>query len=235
MNDPASPAVRHTTTAAVVVVAGIAAAVSYAHMQELAEGAGEGWRSWLIPVSIDGLVVAASMVLLTRRRACLPGGWLAWGALAAGVLASLAANMANAEPTTTARLIAAWPAAAFAVAFELLLQQRRAELAEPSPAFASPAPAFIPADIPAAVDEREAIHVTRDASPPEVASTSPAPPAPAPAAGDQLATVRQLVAEGLGRDAIAKRLGISQHQARQAIAGVKAEKNRPLHAVGGVR
>jgi hypothetical protein len=29
----------------------------------------------LIPLSIDGLVVAASMVLLTRRRGGLPGGW----------------------------------------------------------------------------------------------------------------------------------------------------------------
>jgi hypothetical protein len=123
----ANSAVRHTTTGAVIVVAGIAAVVSYSHMQQLADHAGEGWRSWLIPVSIDGLVVAASMVLLARRRAGLAGGWLAWGALAAGVLASLAANMADARPEITAVLVAGWPAAAFAVVFELLLQQRRAD------------------------------------------------------------------------------------------------------------
>lgn len=132
MSTPVSPVIRHSTTVAVVAVAGIAAAVSYSHMQQLADHAGEGWRSWLIPISIDGLVVAASMVLLTRRRAGLPGGWLAWGALSAGVLASLAANIADAKPELWAQLIAGWPAAAFAVAFELLLQQRRAESAAPS-------------------------------------------------------------------------------------------------------
>jgi hypothetical protein len=119
--------VRVTTVCAVVVVAVIAAVVSYSHMQQLAASAGEDWRSWLIPLSIDGLVVAASMVLLTRRRNGLPGGRLAWGALGAGVLASLAANMADARPDVTAVLVAGWPAVAFAVAVELLLQQRRAE------------------------------------------------------------------------------------------------------------
>ncbi|MGH3993194.1 MAG: DUF2637 domain-containing protein, partial [Pseudonocardiaceae bacterium] len=105
----------------------------YSHLQQLAERAGEGWRSWLIPLSIDGLVVAASMVLLTRRRNGLPGGRLAWTALGGGVLASLAANMADARPEVTAVLVAGWPAVAFAVAFELLLQQRRAEHTAPSP------------------------------------------------------------------------------------------------------
>jgi hypothetical protein len=42
-------------------------------MYVVARAAGEQWRSGLIPLSIDGLVVAASMVLLTRRRAGLSG------------------------------------------------------------------------------------------------------------------------------------------------------------------
>lgn len=238
---------RHTTTAAVVVVAGVAAVVSYSHMQQLAQEAGEGWRSWLIPVSIDGLVVAASMVLLTRRRAGVPGGALAWGALAAGVLASLAANMADARPEVTAVLVAGWPAAAFAVAFELLLQQRRAERSQRSPAPVSVAPAALPAITEPVVEVRDVDRVTRDASPPELASAAPVPPAvapaPAPAAPEVardrqptpnvLVSVRQLVAEGLGRNAIAERLGITSHQARLAIAQVKAEQRAPLHAVGG--
>jgi len=116
---------RVVTVAAVLLVATVAALVSYAHMREVAERAGEQWRAWLLPLSVDGLVVAASMVLLTRRRVGLPGGWLAWCALLGGVGASLAANVAAADPSVTARLVAAWPALAFAVAFELLLQQRR--------------------------------------------------------------------------------------------------------------
>jgi len=118
-------ATRATTVAAVLVVAAVAAVVSYAHMQEVAERAGEQWRAWLLPLSVDGLVVAGSMVLLTRRSAGLPGGRLAWCALLGGVAASLAANIAAADDNVTARLVASWPAVAFAVAFELLLQQRR--------------------------------------------------------------------------------------------------------------
>ncbi len=85
-------AVRCTTVAAVLLVAAVAAIVSYAHMQEVARDAGEGWRAYLLPLSVDGLVVASSMVLLTHRRVGLAGGWLAWWALLGGVGASLAAN-----------------------------------------------------------------------------------------------------------------------------------------------
>ena len=116
---------RVVTVLAVLLVAVIAAVVSYVHMASLAREAGEGWRSGLLPLSVDGLVVAASMVLFTRRRTGLPGGRLAWAALLGGVAASLTANVAAAEPTVIARVIAAWPALAFAVAIELLLQQRR--------------------------------------------------------------------------------------------------------------
>jgi hypothetical protein len=118
--------------AAVVVVAAVAAVVSYSHMTELAHRAGEQWRSWLIPVSVDGLIVAASMVLLTRHRAGQPGAYLAWGSLTVGVLASLAANMADARPEVTSVLVAGWAPVAFAAAFHLLLQQRRAERAVPT-------------------------------------------------------------------------------------------------------
>jgi Protein of unknown function (DUF2637) len=165
-----SPTVRHTTTTAVVVVVGIAAVVSFAHMYGVAHSHGEDWRSWLIPVSIDGLVVAASMVLVTRRRAGRSCGWLAWGALGAGVLASLAANVADAQPNLTARLLAGWPALAFAVAFELLLQQRRAERVES------------PTDRPGPVARTEPTSPVHPTSPaPE--RLAPAASAPAPGAG----------------------------------------------------
>lgn len=41
-------------------------------MQQLRLHHGEAWRSFPIPLSIDGLMAAASMVLLTRRRSGLP-------------------------------------------------------------------------------------------------------------------------------------------------------------------
>lgn len=114
---------RRTTLAAVALVAAVAAAVSYAHMRELAYAAGEDWRSWLVPLSVDGLLVAAAMSMLVARRAGRAPSRLAWASLSLGIGASLAANVAAAEPTLAGRLVAAWPPVALALAFELLMQQ----------------------------------------------------------------------------------------------------------------
>jgi hypothetical protein len=120
----ASAMVRGITTVAVVAVAVVAAVASYDHQRALAELAGEGWRAWLLPVSVDGLVVAASMSMLVRRRAGLPAGSLAWASLLAGIGASLAANVAAADPTAIGRLVAAWPPVALVLAWELLMEVR---------------------------------------------------------------------------------------------------------------
>jgi hypothetical protein len=118
--------VQRVTTAAVLSVALVAAIASYEHMRALAELAGEGWRSWLLPISVDGLAVAASMTMLVRRRAGLPAGALAWVALLLGLGASLAANVAAAEPTVQGRLVAAWPPLGLLLSYELLMQQIKA-------------------------------------------------------------------------------------------------------------
>jgi hypothetical protein len=118
--------VQRVTTAAVLSVALVAAIASYEHMRALAELAGEGWRSWLLPISVDGLAVAASMTMLVRRRAGLSAGALAWVALLLGLGASLAANVAAAEPTVQGRLVAAWPPVGLLLSYELLMQQIRA-------------------------------------------------------------------------------------------------------------
>ena len=115
--------VRRVTTAAVLAVAAVAAVASYEHMRALAALAGEGWRSWLLPVSVDGLAVAASMTMLVRRRAGQPAGVLPWAALLLGLGASLAANVAAAEPTVVGRLVAAWPPVGLLLSYELLMQQ----------------------------------------------------------------------------------------------------------------
>jgi hypothetical protein len=119
-----SQAVRLVTIAAVLVVACTAAVISYAHMRHLAIEAGEGWRADILPLSVDGMMVVASMTALARRRAG-KGAALAWVALLMGVVASMAANIASAQPTLQGRLMAAWPPLALVVAFELLLQQGR--------------------------------------------------------------------------------------------------------------
>jgi hypothetical protein len=123
--------VRRVTTVAVLSVAGVAAVASYEHMRALASLAGEGWRSWLLPISVDGLAVAASMTMLVRRRAGLPAGGLAWVALLLGLGASMAANVAAAEPTVEGRLVAGWPPVALLLAYELLMQQVGHRTGEP--------------------------------------------------------------------------------------------------------
>lgn len=122
---PSAPGRSRVTTLAVLVVAAVAAIVSYEHMRALAAAAGEGWRSWLLPLSVDGLMVAASMTALARRQAGEPVGALAWLSLGLGIAASVTANVAAAEPTLVGRAVAAWPPLALGLSFELLLSQGR--------------------------------------------------------------------------------------------------------------
>ena len=78
-----------------------------------------------MPLAVDGLVVAASMTMMARRRAGKDAGWLAWVSLAAAIAASLAANVAAAQPTLIGRAVAAWPPLALLLAYELLMDQIR--------------------------------------------------------------------------------------------------------------
>jgi hypothetical protein len=104
----------------------IAGTVSYLHMHLLVELHGQpGWVAALTPMSVDGMIVAASTTLLADSRSGGRGGFLPWALLAAGSVASLAANVAVAEPTATGRVIAAWPSFSLIAAYELLMRQVR--------------------------------------------------------------------------------------------------------------
>src|SRR5690606_6663652 len=116
------------TIAAVLMLAGIAAVVSYSHMFELAQRHGEPvWRAALFPLSVDGMIVASSMTLLADARQGRRGGLLPWTLLVLGSLASLAANVAVADPTAWSRIIHAWPSFALMGAYELLMRELRRE------------------------------------------------------------------------------------------------------------
>ena len=118
--------IRWTTTGCVALLALIAATVSYLHMHVLVESHGQpGWVAALTPFSVDGMIVAASTTLLADSRSGERGGILPWALLVAGSVASLAANVAVAEPTATGRVIAAWPSFALIAAYELLMRQVR--------------------------------------------------------------------------------------------------------------
>jgi hypothetical protein len=104
----------------------IAATVSYLHMHMLVTAHGQpGWVAALTPLSVDGMIVAASTALLADSRSGGRGGILPWALLVAGSVASLAANVAVAEPTITGRVIAAWPSFALIGSYELLMREVR--------------------------------------------------------------------------------------------------------------
>src|SRR6266568_2889143 len=118
----------------------IAGTVSYLHMHALVALHGQpGWVAALTPLSVDGMIVAASTTLLADSRSGARGGLLQWALLAAGSVASLAANVAVAEPTPTGRVIAAWPSFALIGSYELLMRQvRRGAMRAAGPAARSP-------------------------------------------------------------------------------------------------
>jgi hypothetical protein len=118
--------IRWTTIGCVALLALIAGTVSYLHMHILVARHGQpGWVAALTPLSVDGMIVAASTTLLADSRSGRKGGALPWALLVSGSVASLAANVAVAEPTLIGRVIAAWPSFALTASFELLTSQVR--------------------------------------------------------------------------------------------------------------
>src|SRR6266496_4576857 len=118
--------IKGTTTGCVGLLALIAGTVSYLHMHALVALHGQpGWVAALTPLSVDGMIVAASTTLLADSRSGRKGGVLPWALLVVGSVASLAANVAVAEPTLIGRVIAAWPSFALTASYELLTRQVR--------------------------------------------------------------------------------------------------------------
>ena len=120
--------IRAVTIAAVLAVAAVAGWVSYRHAVTVVSAHGEtGWVGRMYPATIDGLIIAASMVLLDaarhRDRAPALAVWL----LAAGITATLAANvLAGAGYGPLGAVVSAWPALAFVGCYELLMLLVRA-------------------------------------------------------------------------------------------------------------
>jgi hypothetical protein len=107
---------------AVVAVAGIAAVISYSHAYELVRTHGEsGATARALPLTVDGLIVTCSLVLLdsARRRRSAPA--MAWLLLSVGIVATLGANVAHGlAHGVVGAVIAGWPALVAVGSFEML-------------------------------------------------------------------------------------------------------------------
>jgi hypothetical protein len=115
-------AIRASTAAVVLAVAGIAAYISYWHAYAVVREWGEsGITALLEPATIDGLVYASSMVILHAARHRLPVPRLARWMLVLGIAASLAVNVAQGWSHGLAgAVVAAWPAVSLVGSYELL-------------------------------------------------------------------------------------------------------------------
>ena len=193
---------------AVLVQALIAAALSFAHLHDIAAAAGQdGWKAWAYPISVDLLLVAAWRRLRTR----VGSRPLAWCWFGIALTASLGANVATAgfldlahAPALLRLLVAGWPALAFLGGTLLAhtpdtnheFATAPAPAPEPAAAGADPAPEPAPID------------------PPQEAPALP--PAPAPAVPAALVEHARKVADAhhaatgqrIDTDTLRARLGI---------------------------
>ena len=84
------------TAGAVLGVAAVAAVASYEHAYDLVRTHGEsGWTAHMVPLTVDGLIYASSMVMLDLARRKTPAPALAQWLLGLGIAAMLAANVAH--------------------------------------------------------------------------------------------------------------------------------------------
>lgn len=115
--------------AAVAVVAGV---VSYSHIIALGLRTGQSTAdAHLLPLVVDGLIVAGSVILLA-------GSLLGWLGVVPGIDATVFANVASGLPHgPLAATVAAWPAAAFSLASFTLERWLKSRV---RPAVASGAP-----------------------------------------------------------------------------------------------
>ena len=116
-------AIRLSTAAAVLVVAGIVAYASYWHAYAVVRAHGEtGITARLEPATIDGLVYASSVVVLYAARHRVPVPSLARWLLALGIAATLTANMAQGwSHGLVGAVVAAWPTVSLVGSYELLV------------------------------------------------------------------------------------------------------------------
>jgi Protein of unknown function (DUF2637) len=192
-------------SAPVLVLAVIAGAGSFAHIRDTAAEHGQGGpMAWAVAVCIDLTCVMAAR---ERQRDKRHGSTrrLSWPTvvLSGGVLLSLAANLAQAQPTAWGRIAAAVPSGAFLVAVSML--ERRANRTE-----ASRAPA---------ADDTQAVPAA-PASVPAPAAAPADPPSPGRPAAELVAFARRVAAEherthgqSITGDSLRARLGVSDQLA----------------------
>ncbi|WP_433540382.1 DUF2637 domain-containing protein [Streptosporangium sandarakinum] len=146
-------AVRLADAGPVLILALIAGAGSFTHIRDTATEHGQnGPMAWAVAVCVDlTCVMAAWERQRDRKTGRRPDGWISWPTLVlvGGITLSLAANLAQAEPTPWGWICAATPAGAFLIAVSMLERRASAPRPEPTPEPAAEPAALVPSPGPA--------------------------------------------------------------------------------------
>jgi Protein of unknown function (DUF2637) len=187
--------IKITTVLAVLGVAAVAAIISYEHAYELVRSHGEsGMVARLEPFTVDGLIWAASMVILNASRRGLGVPRLAAWSLGVGIVATIGANVAHGlGHGPIGALVSAWPALALVGSYELLMVVIRASN-----------------------DQGEVLAIHAAASHAKAPSSLDVPPVPT-SAPTLAQTVQAWHDAGRSQRAIARELNIDRRKVKQII------------------
>lgn len=165
--------VRTITAVSVLAVAAIAGVVSFSHIYDLGLTHGQsGVAARLLPLSVDGLIVACGLVLLHEARAHRPAIWQARLGLWSGIAATVTANVLyGVHYGPLGAILSGWPAYAFIIAAETMMAQIRRYESAPATA-----PLVGAGDL--ADDESPADPVADEPEPIEPAPAAELPPVP---------------------------------------------------------
>jgi hypothetical protein len=109
---------------AVTVVSAVgapAATASYRHARDVVRAVGDPVMAPWLPLSVDGMLLAALVVIWVRRHRGEPAGAGPWAAFGFGMLVTVAANLAAVtEPSPKAYAVALFPPLALAITLELV-------------------------------------------------------------------------------------------------------------------
>ncbi|MEU7990530.1 DUF2637 domain-containing protein [Streptosporangium canum] len=144
-------AVRLADSAPVLILALIAGAGSFTHIRDTATEHGQsGWMAWAVAVCVDlTCVMAARERQRDKKNGRQRDGWISWPTLVlvGGITLSLAANLAQAEPSAWGWITAATPAGAFLIAVSMLERRATEPRPEPFPELV-PVPDAVPETVP---------------------------------------------------------------------------------------
>jgi len=203
----------------VLLLAVIAGAGSFTHIRDTAAQHGQrGPMSWAVAVRIDLTCVMAARERQRDKRHHITARRLSWPTvvLAAGILLSLAANLAQAQPDAWGQVMAATPSGAFLVAVSMLERRATAHHHSPAPGDSAPVLRAVPdQDGVPAVSSWPGRPSRTDLDAPLVASARRA-------AADHQASHGQPIT----RDALRGRLGISNQLASDLLHQIRTPEGR---------